>query len=171
MSAPDFAAILAATLADVTGEPSRMFDIECTEMLAARVPELCQTCKGYGLVAKPLRPGAQALSVTHEDCPDCPTIGQLLAIGAAVVAVLAAIWVLSSVDEPVERPPTTVASSTDMTPSTSAESTATTSEPTSRSAMVSMAKARDCCGATVNNVPPLTRIISRTCIALSQNRF
>ena len=59
-----------------------------------------------------------------------PTIG----IGAAVVAVLAAIWVLSSVDEPVERPPTTVASSTDMTPSTSAESTATTSEPTSSSA-------------------------------------
>ena len=86
MSAPDFAAILAATLADVTGEPSRMFDIECTEMLAARVPELCQTCKGYGLVAKPLRPGAQALSVTHEDCPGCPTIGQLLAIGAAVMS-------------------------------------------------------------------------------------
>ena len=85
MSAPDFAAILAATLADVTGEPSRMFDIECTEMLAARVPELCQTCKGYGLVAKPLRPGAQALSVTHADCPGCPTIGQLLAIGTAVM--------------------------------------------------------------------------------------
>ena len=88
MSAPDFAAILAATLADVTGEPSRMFDIECTEMLAARVPELCQTCKGYGLVAKPLRPGAQALSVTHADCPGCPTIGQLLAKGAAVMGEL-----------------------------------------------------------------------------------
>ena len=71
MSAPDFAAILAATLADVTGEPSRMFDIECTEMLAARVPELCNGQLNGGC-----------------PCPDCPTIGQLLAKGAAVMGEL-----------------------------------------------------------------------------------
>ena len=83
MSAPDFAATLRVAADSVRyGIAADQIDAQ----LAAKVPELCQTCEGYGLVAKPLRPGAQALSVTHEDCPDCPTIGQLLAIGAAVMS-------------------------------------------------------------------------------------
>lgn len=83
MSAPDFAATLRVAADSVRyGIAADQIDAQ----LAAKVPELCQTCEGYGLVAKPLRPGAQALSVTHADCPGCPTIGQLLAIGAAVVA-------------------------------------------------------------------------------------
>lgn len=60
MTAPDFAAVTAAAQLD------------------ARVPALCQTCNGKGTV-----PGPADLPFT---CPDCPTIGKLLAIGAAVMA-------------------------------------------------------------------------------------
>jgi len=47
-------------------------------VLAAKVPELCLTCGGE-------RDGAHG-NIVAGDCPDCPTIGHLLAIGAAVMA-------------------------------------------------------------------------------------
>lgn len=52
-------------------------------------------------------------------------------IGAVVVGILATIWWLSSTEEPVEGPSTTVATTTAITTSTLADSTAPTSGPTS----------------------------------------
>lgn len=75
MSAPDFAAILR------TGADSVRYGIAADQIgaqLDARVPELCQTCEGTGL--------DYGGNINHPTiCPDCPTIGQLLAIGAAVM--------------------------------------------------------------------------------------
>lgn len=68
MSAPDFAAILFDAFMD--GVPA----------LDAKVPDLCQTCGGTKRVATP------GTSVDYVGCPDCPTIAQLLAIGAAVMS-------------------------------------------------------------------------------------
>lgn len=46
-------------------------DVTVTAQLATRVPELCATCTA---------------GTTRKCCPDCPTIGKLLAIGAAVMS-------------------------------------------------------------------------------------
>ncbi len=95
MSAPDFAAILAAAseagtdayfatirTADRTqdgGATQEQLDsawqVEARTALAAKVPELCQTCDGFGC----------SVIIEDGDCPDCPTIAHLLAIGAAVM--------------------------------------------------------------------------------------
>lgn len=50
----------------------------------------CPTCDGLRIsqIAKPPRPGAQAISATHLGCPDCKDgkidMARLLAVGAAV---------------------------------------------------------------------------------------
>lgn len=110
MTAPDFAAILAAarqaaatkkaiigparaprlgfrwlgaklglTSAEFSGRTVYSPPRAANHALATRVPALCPTCDGT--------------TVTHNErhewadisCPDCPTIGRLLAIGAAVM--------------------------------------------------------------------------------------
>ena len=80
MSAPDFAAIIAPRQTFTASDGVAGIRIrEASELLAARVPALCTTCGGT--------------TVTHNErhewadiqCPDCPTIGRLLAIGAAVM--------------------------------------------------------------------------------------
>lgn len=88
MSAPDFAAILSAAL------PHRGLAIP-DEVLAAKVPELCQTCAGESVIydlrcdncggsaSLPLGMTCENHHAKPQPCPDCPTIGQLLAIGAA----------------------------------------------------------------------------------------
>lgn len=48
--------------------------------LTDKRPDLCPTCDGASMVRNRSRSGD-----THIDCPDCPTIGRLLAIGAAVM--------------------------------------------------------------------------------------
>ena len=74
MTAPDFAAILAAhTTADGADVP---------DQLAAKVPELCRTCDGDGCAAL----GPNGHDGPCRPCPDCPTIAKLLAIGAAVMS-------------------------------------------------------------------------------------
>ncbi len=79
MSAPDFAAIIAA--AALTGDA---LDHAGHAVLAAEVPELCPTCGGRGWevcsVNKYGEPDGAA------ECLDCPTIAKLLAIGAAVMS-------------------------------------------------------------------------------------
>jgi len=88
MTAPDFAAILR------TGADSVRYGIAADQIdaqLAAKVPELCQTCEGDGWVAEPAHHchGGSCTNQCGEpiqaDCDDCPTIGRLLAIGTAVM--------------------------------------------------------------------------------------
>ena len=50
-------------------------------ILATRVPQLCQTCEGSGKVRNQ---AWMTRGVVWTDCPDCPTVERLLAIGAAV---------------------------------------------------------------------------------------
>ena len=81
MTDPDFAAILydAADPVPVSYSGQYPLQVAVDLQLAARVPALCTTCGGT--------------TVTHNErhewadiqCPDCPTIGRLLAIGAAVM--------------------------------------------------------------------------------------
>lgn len=52
-----------------------------TEALAVKVPELCQTCED-GVIDVSLPPHATPRMM---ECPDCPTIAKLLAIGAEVM--------------------------------------------------------------------------------------
>jgi hypothetical protein len=83
MSAPDFAAILRATLAARHNNTPKA---DTAAVLDAEVPELCQTCDGSGVETEDSMivvgvPGGQ---YPIGPCPECPTIGQLLAIGALV---------------------------------------------------------------------------------------
>ena len=94
MTAPDFAAIIEDAADDVRVrcgsycQGGTYNTREATALqLAAKVPELCRTCDGGGLVPQ-CHPGHDTQGedcgcpVNFMPCPDCPTIGQLLAIGA-----------------------------------------------------------------------------------------
>ena len=77
MSAPDFVAALARAVFDsplAMPVTSREAHGVARNALQYALPELCQA-----------RPGGP---IGHA-CPDCPTIGQLLAIGAAVMNIRA----------------------------------------------------------------------------------
>lgn len=79
MTAPDFAAILRSWL-----EPDARGWVATTDgVLGAKVPELCQTCGGTG--ERPLNHQVRKYAEPYHVCPDCPTIGRLLAIGTAVM--------------------------------------------------------------------------------------
>ncbi len=89
MSAPDFEATLAASAiatptptGRVTGDEARSL---AKRQLSRPASALCTSCGGTGSVGEPgyvhygiPEPGS------YEQCPDCPTIARLLAIGAAV---------------------------------------------------------------------------------------
>jgi hypothetical protein len=49
------------------------------DLLATRVPQLCEWCEGRGWLDDLDNDGATV------PCPDCPTVERLLAIGAAVM--------------------------------------------------------------------------------------
>ena len=88
MSTPDFAAILSRITAGFHGQ--QMPHVQADALLAAKVPELCRTCGGDGLVPQ-CHPEHDAQGedcgcpANFMPCPDCPTIATLLAIGAAVM--------------------------------------------------------------------------------------
>ena len=76
MTAPDFAAILTHALYNRAPVQTDPYVADALATLAARVPEACQTCGGSG--------GVGPEWYTHnigDPCPDCPTIGTLLAYG------------------------------------------------------------------------------------------
>lgn len=97
MTAPDFAAILADNVRSASWDGrtinSPQYAAECA--LAALVPEPCQTCAGESVIydlrcdncggsaSLPLGMTCENHHAKPQPCPDCPTIGQLLAIGAA----------------------------------------------------------------------------------------
>ena len=81
MSAPNFAATLATWELFTAADGEHGIRIrEAADLLAAKVPELCTTCGGEALViADRWHEGA----IGEMACPDCPTIGQLLAEAVA----------------------------------------------------------------------------------------
>jgi hypothetical protein len=81
VTAPDFAAILATWELFTAADGEHGIRIrEAADLLAAKVPELCTTCGGEALViADRWHEGA----IGEMACPDCPTIGQLLAEAVA----------------------------------------------------------------------------------------
>lgn len=94
MTAPDFAAIIKH--AQPTEHVNSRSD-NARDVLAAKVPELCSTCHGVGTICDlrcdncggsaslPLGMTCSNHLAKPTPCPDCPTIGKLLAIGAAVI--------------------------------------------------------------------------------------
>jgi hypothetical protein len=79
VTAIDWQQIFAERL--LRGEPTVVTSWELGDadiILATRVPQACPTCGGSGIKMFP----APILGV---DCPDCPTVAKLLAIGAAVM--------------------------------------------------------------------------------------
>ena len=52
-----------------------------TDVMTAKVPAACNTCKGTGIESGIDMHGDS----DFWDCPDCPTIAKLLAIGTAVM--------------------------------------------------------------------------------------
>ena len=99
MTAPDFAAILADNVRSASWDGrtinSPQYAAECA--LAALVPEPCQTCAGESVIydlrcdncggsaSLPLGMTCENHHAKPQPCPDCPTIGRLLAIGTAVM--------------------------------------------------------------------------------------
>jgi len=96
MSAPDFAAIIAHATFNVSLLTSTEAHRAALGGIAAKVPELCQTCAGESVIydlrcdncggsaSLPLGMTCENHHAKPQPCPDCPTIGDLLAIGAAV---------------------------------------------------------------------------------------
>lgn len=93
MTVPDFAAIMADAADDVRvscmaycyGGSFNVPEAVALQ-LAAKVPQLCQTCGGTQRIAAPEGRGDGLPDPGWcAPCPDCPTIARLLAIGAAVM--------------------------------------------------------------------------------------
>ena len=97
--AVDFAAIMADGLrsAAADGRTIQQPGHAARSALATKVPELCSTCHGTEMVfdlrcdncggsaSLPLGMTCPNHLAKPTPCPDCPTIGQLLAIGAEVM--------------------------------------------------------------------------------------
>lgn len=85
MSAPDFAAVMSRTIANYPGTGglhARTIDLARAQ-LAAKFTELCQTCGGLGMAPQchpehPAQGDDCGCPANFMDCPDCPTIGELL---------------------------------------------------------------------------------------------
>ena len=65
-----------------SGQTVTIPGVAARSALTAKVPGLCWTCGGSGST---MLAGASARNSYPVECHDCPTIGQLLAIGAAVM--------------------------------------------------------------------------------------
>lgn len=98
MTAPDFVAVIAGAMRSGSGNGQTVTipGVAARSALAAKVPELCKTCSGESVIydlrcdncggsaSLPLGMTCANHLAKPQPCPDCPTIGQLLAIGAAV---------------------------------------------------------------------------------------
>ena len=61
-----------------------VIESDADDILATRIPQACQTCKGEGTVMEDATSEYGSAGIGHyveAPCPDCPTIGTLLLWG------------------------------------------------------------------------------------------